>query len=467
MSIIFLGDDMLLGSIANRYLNHAIVMHKLLYILIFILTLYSLSVSAVPSSAWQDTIGEGDVRKDMYHQFDSYFNKSYVGFSLIIGGLLVKPLDHKFQVLRNDFVPHFKCGYDDYTQYLPIAATLGLKALGVKGRSSWGRMLVSDVFAVVMMSTAVGTLKQSTRTMRPDGSKRNSFPSGHTANAFMGATILHKEYGTTVSPWISVGAYTVATATAIGRQLNNHHWLSDVMVGAGIGILSAEVGYLLGDLIFKQRGLLKERLPEDFISLDSRPSFLGYYLGSSHIGSFVSLSEPIRIKTSPGVTAGVEGAYFFNPYWGIGGKFNASNATISAQGLSMGVVDSATTNDPGSTVFSEPIDVVSIAAGAYASYPLTKRFRIGTKTLLGYTNASKVSLADNVQITPFQTFYLETGCSFSILLSKRFAIRPFYDLSLIPNVKDVLIEDGQQSTRLKGKSMLLNSVFAISANIFF
>ena len=133
----------------------------------------------------------------------------------------------------------------------------------------------------------------------------------------------------------------------------------------------------------------------------------------------------------------------------------------------MGTVDQAHTINSESTAYSEPIDVVSIAAGAYVSYPLTKRFRIGTKALLGYTNASKVLLADKVYIKPFQTFYFETGCSFSILLSKRFAIRPFYDLSLLPNVKDVLIEDGQQSIRLKGKSMLLNSVFAISANIVF
>ena len=70
----------------------------------------------------------------------------------------------------------------------------------------------------------------------------------------MAATMLHKEYGTTRSPWYSIGGYTVATATAVSRMLNNKHWLSDVMVGAGIGILSTEVGYFLTDLIFKDKG---------------------------------------------------------------------------------------------------------------------------------------------------------------------------------------------------------------------
>ena len=62
--------------------------------------------------------------------------------------------------------------------------------------------------------------------------------------------MLHKEYGHR-SPWYSIGGYTVATITGVTRQLNNRHWMSDIMVGAGIGILATELGYFLADLIFK------------------------------------------------------------------------------------------------------------------------------------------------------------------------------------------------------------------------
>ena len=48
--------------------------------------------------------------------------------------------------------------------------------------------------------------------MRPDGSTANSWPSGHTATSFVGATILHKEYGLTRSPWYSIAGYSLATA---------------------------------------------------------------------------------------------------------------------------------------------------------------------------------------------------------------------------------------------------------------
>lgn len=77
---------------------------------------------------------------------------------------------------------------------------LGLKIGGVRGRSSWGRMLVSDAFSVALMAGAVNSLKYTCRMPRPDGSNNKSFPSGHTATAFMAATMLHKEYGPR-SPW--------------------------------------------------------------------------------------------------------------------------------------------------------------------------------------------------------------------------------------------------------------------------
>lgn len=162
------------------------------------------------------------------------YRMTFIAAPLIVGGAVMSVYDTDFRRLRNGYVKSFHHDYDDYLQYAPAAVMLGLKAFGVKGRSSWGRMLVSDAFSVGLMAAAVNSLKYSFRVMRPDGSTRNSFPSGHTATVFMTATMLHKEYGHR-SPWYSIGAYTVATVTGVTRQLNNRHWMSDVMVGAGIG----------------------------------------------------------------------------------------------------------------------------------------------------------------------------------------------------------------------------------------
>ena len=66
---------------------------------------------------------------------------------------------------------------------------------------------------------------------RPDNSDDDSFPSGHTANAFASATTLHRRYG-----WqIGFPAYAVATLTGVGRERSRqHHWY-DVVAGAAIG----------------------------------------------------------------------------------------------------------------------------------------------------------------------------------------------------------------------------------------
>ena len=87
--------------------------------------------------------------------------------------------------------------------------------------------------------------------MRPDGSTYNSFPSGHTATAFVGAEFMHQELGWH-SPWYSFAGYTMATATGILRIANNRHWLGDVIAGAGIGMLTTKLSYLVAEKIEKK-----------------------------------------------------------------------------------------------------------------------------------------------------------------------------------------------------------------------
>ena len=66
--------------------------------------------------------------------------------------------------------------------------------------------------------------------------KDNSLPSGHTAVAFALATSLARE---TPDIWTDLGFFTLATVTAYARMHDDKHWASDVVLGAGVGILSA------------------------------------------------------------------------------------------------------------------------------------------------------------------------------------------------------------------------------------
>ena len=137
---------------------------------------------------------------------------------------------------------HFRTHADDYLQYGPAAAWIGLSLSGVKGRSKPFDRAAIGVLAYGISTLAVLGLKHTTHELRPDGSDYLSFPSGHTANAFTGAGLLNREFGD-VSPWIPIGGYAMATSTGILRMTNDKHWISDVLIGAGLGLLSTEVAY--------------------------------------------------------------------------------------------------------------------------------------------------------------------------------------------------------------------------------
>lgn len=141
-----------------------------------------------------------------------------------------------------EMFPGVNTPIDNYLQFVPLAAIFGLKAAGVKSRSDLPNQIAIVVKAELLMGLIVHGMKKTIRIERPTGGGMNTMPSGHTAQAFVAATILDMEYRDT-SPWISVGGYAVATTTAIGRMVNNKHWISDVLIGAGIGIFSAKVVY--------------------------------------------------------------------------------------------------------------------------------------------------------------------------------------------------------------------------------
>jgi len=149
--------------------------------------------------------------------------------------------------------PDFNTDIDDYLMFVPAAAVYGLNLAGVKGKNNFvDRSLILAIsFSIASITT--NTMKRTTGVLRPDGSDYRSFPSGHTTGAFVSATFLHEEYKDQ-SIWYSVAGYSVATATAVLRMLNNKHWMSDVFFGAGLGILSTKVVYLVYPVIKNRFG---------------------------------------------------------------------------------------------------------------------------------------------------------------------------------------------------------------------
>ncbi len=140
---------------------------------------------------------------------------------------------------------------DDYFQYVPMVAVYGLNLAGVKGKHNLKDRTILLAMSYATMGIVVNAMKYTIREPRPNSGSRNSFPSGHTATAFMGAEFLYKEYKD-VSPWIGYAGYALAAATGYLRIYNNRHYFNDVIAGACIGVLSTKFAYWLYPKCFKK-----------------------------------------------------------------------------------------------------------------------------------------------------------------------------------------------------------------------
>ena len=175
--------------------------------------------------------------------------------------------------------PHKKVRIDNYLQYAPAAAVYALNALGIKGKHNFRDRTIIYLMSNVFVTATVCGLKNITNEQRPDGSAFNSFPSGHTTAAFASAEFLRQEYKD-VSAWYGYAGYAVAFATGYLRMYNNRHWLSDVMAGAGIGILSTKLAYWLYPKI--QQKLFKGKNPDTIIM----PAYENKAIGFSMVHKF-------------------------------------------------------------------------------------------------------------------------------------------------------------------------------------
>jgi membrane-associated phospholipid phosphatase len=187
---------------------------------------------------------------------------TYGAVSLKSGALLKLDNNVKTWLHEKQYVTHILLS--DYMQFSPAVAAFGMKIAGVESTHSLRDMTVLCALSNILESVTVHTLKRTLSRMRPDGSSDNSFPSGHTASAFVAAEFLHQEYKDK-SVWISIGGYTAATLTGALRILNNRHWLSDTVAGAGIGILSVKAVYLVYPSLRKICGKKDSQRPQSLI----------------------------------------------------------------------------------------------------------------------------------------------------------------------------------------------------------
>jgi len=232
----------------------------------FILLFFYIGLSQIQGQN-SDTVRIADQPNDSQPQKRTVFNAPFSGFIIPVVFISYGVLAHGQDCLQQldlkthqTASKHFtgKIHADDYIQYVPAVAVYGLDLLGVKAKHNLRDRTFLLASSFLLSTASVQTLKRTTSVLRPDESSYLSFPSGHTSTAFVGAHLLFKEYKDT-SPWIGIAGYTVASSTGAMRILNRRHWLSDVVAGAGIGILSVEISYLLLPVFHKVIGVKDSR----------------------------------------------------------------------------------------------------------------------------------------------------------------------------------------------------------------
>ena len=119
--------------------------------------------------------------------------------------------------------------------------------------SEFKRSAVGAAIGLGINASVTELLKASIHERRPDGSGNRSFPSRHTSYAVTIATIASHELYRHSPFWVTA-FHTAANAVAMQRVLADRHYAGDVLAGAAIGLISAETGYALSDLIFGNAG---------------------------------------------------------------------------------------------------------------------------------------------------------------------------------------------------------------------
>lgn len=288
--------------------------------------------------------------------------------------------------------------YEDYGLALsPLAATWVMKACGLRSRSTTRRMLTANGLALGLTAGLSQTLRWSVTERSPDGTSASSLPSMHSSLAFMGATVLSREYGH-ISPWITIGGYTAATGTQMLRIGRNANWMNDIFLGAGIGVVSTQLAYYITDRIIGRKGIApldtspdgEGRWAAESLSPweDGRRVALRLISGSETNGRTLDIADfaeavqdfdmtDVRLRSSASITAGFEAEWTPLPSFSLSaiGRYTLSQAKLEIP-------------SPAVTAWGEQIHIYHAdLASAWFLPPLPQKgggnVRFGMRTLWG------------------------------------------------------------------------------------
>lgn len=211
--------------------------------------------------------------------------------------------------------------------------------------------------SLVINAALTEVLKSTIHEIRPDRSDNDSWPSRHVSWTSTVASIVgHELYRK--SAWWVIGAHAVTDAMMIQRSLCNAHYPKDTFGGLVTGLISTEIGYFLGDLIYPGE---RETLPD--ATADFLPSFDVTTTAMFPLnGATTATSARMAINTS------VRAALPLSDHWGITAAVNMRSMPVYHQNSYMTHIDGG-----------------GVSAGAVFYIPLpSRRFSIEARALPGF-----------------------------------------------------------------------------------
>lgn len=268
---------------------------------------------------------------------------------------------------------------------MPLAANWIMKAAGVKSRSKLERMLTANVMAFGISVGMTEGLKHAVKETRPDNTDTRSFPSGHTSFAFVSASILSREYGY-LSPWITVGGYIAATGTQFMRMRHNRHWMNDLYMGAGIGMVSTNLAYFLTDRIWGEKAInTPEVRRKDVMRLmrfNAQPTGISFVSGTE-IGNRNIHFDNATVKAGAAISAGFDLSFYTSSYFAVELMTRIANTQMKVYGTDH-------------TFSGDQLSIYHFDLSAKLSTPVDLSQRLGARIFAGTRTLSGANFTDGV-----------------------------------------------------------------------
>lgn len=147
---------------------------------------------------------------------------------------------------------------DDWLQWAPSASIYALDAAGVKTKHRFKDHLLLDAGSIIITGGAGFVMRKVSEQIKGFDIVDTQFPSGHTANAFRGAELFRQEMSGR-HQLLQWSGYLVAGLIAGSRLMRGEHYLSEVVAGAGLGILSTKITYGLFHRIRRTKSVMHNR----------------------------------------------------------------------------------------------------------------------------------------------------------------------------------------------------------------